>query len=50
MVYSNGLNRTESRIRRGSHTRAGVWVIRDSVKKTNKEWGERKEVVRVERG
>lgn len=50
MVYSNGLNRTESRIRKGGHARAGVWVIRDSVKKTNKEWGERKEVVRVERG
>lgn len=44
------LNRTESRIRRGGHARAGAWGIRDSGKKTNKEWGERKEAVRVERG
>lgn len=42
MVYSNGLNRTESRIRRGAHARAGVWVIRDSVKKTKNGGKERK--------
>ena len=49
IVYSNGLNEKESRIRRGGHARAGVWVIRDSGENKQR-LGERKEVVHVERG
>ena len=48
-MYLSGLNEKESRIRRGGHARAGVWVIRYSGE-NNQRLGERKEVVRVERG
>lgn len=48
-MYSNGLNEKGSRIRRGGHARAGVWVIRDSGENKQR-LGERKEVVHVERG